>query len=129
MKNGAAGFPTAPVMPIAARCGRSRLKFSRLSFPADEATSRCREVRACPQRVFANGRLLRIFRLRVAEERFVGQLHLLPGTLLPQRKLRNSSGPPAARNTIPAVQCSGSKRLRRLASDSGDQAVHETRPP
>src|SRR5216683_7966719 len=97
MKNGAAGFPTAPVLPIAARCGRSRLKFSRLSFPADEATSRCREVRACPQRVFANGRLLRSLRLRVAEEQFVGQLHLLPGTLLPQRNFMERWGQSAAK--------------------------------
>ena len=36
---------------------------------------------------FPNGRLRCILRLRVAEERHVGQLHLLPGTLLPQRKL------------------------------------------
>jgi len=43
-----------------------------------------------PERVlnefFPNGRL-RIFRLRVAEEQHVAQVHLLPGTLLPQRKL------------------------------------------
>src|SRR5207249_10297933 len=50
-KKGAAGLPTAPVVPITRRCGKGRLRSSRLSFPADEATSRCREVRACPQRV------------------------------------------------------------------------------
>src|SRR5712692_8592424 len=107
MKNGAAGFPTAPVLPIAARCGRSRLKFSRLSFPADEATSRSREVRVCPQRVFANGRLLRSLRLRVAEERFVGQLHLLPGTLLPQRNFLEQWGKSVAKkysNGLPWIE-------------------------
>ena len=44
-----------------------------------------------PERVlngnFPDGCLLRIFRLRVAEELRVAQVHLLSGTLLPQRKL------------------------------------------
>src|SRR5712692_5303434 len=79
--------------------------------------------------VFPNGRLLRIFRLRVAEELYVAQLHLLPGTLLPQRKLQDSSGSPAARNTNPAVERFGSKRLRRFVLQSREQAVHETRLP
>src|SRR5713226_8024443 len=114
MKNGAAGFPAAPVLPIAARCGRSRLKFSRSSFPADEATSRCREVRACPQRVFVNGRLLRSLRLRVAEERFVGQLHLLPGTLLPQRNFLEQCGQSVAKkysNGLPWIETTQAELL------------------
>jgi len=87
-----------------------------------------------PERVlnelFPNGRLLRIFRLRVAEEQHVAQVHLLPGTLLPQRKLWNSSGSPAARNTNPTVDCFRSKRLRQFVLESREQAVlHETLSP
>jgi hypothetical protein len=97
----------------------------------DDAAGALRYSRACPScgqgnfpgigrpervlnELFPNGRLLRIFRLRVAEEQHVAQVHLLPGTLLPQRKLWNSSGSPAARNTNPTVDCFRSKRLRRF---------------
>src|SRR6266849_9594024 len=96
-KKSAVSFLTAPVVPITRRCGRGRLRSSRLSFPADKATSRCGEVRACPQRVLGNGRLLRSLGLRVAEEQFVGQLHLLPGTLLPQRNFMERWGQSAAK--------------------------------
>jgi hypothetical protein len=37
--------------------------------------------------LFPNGLLLRIFRLRVAEKQRVAQVHLLPESLLLQRKL------------------------------------------
>ena len=37
--------------------------------------------------IYPDGRLLHIIRLRVAEELRVAQVHLLSGTLLPQRKL------------------------------------------
>jgi hypothetical protein len=65
----------------------------------------------------------------VAEEQRVTKVHLLPGTLLPQRKLWDSSGPPTARNTNPAVDCFGSKRLRRVYLRSREQADCETLPP
>ena len=124
------GFRAAPVLPIAGRCGRGRSKFSHSSFPADEAASPVSgEARACSQRVFSKRPLLRIFRLRVAEQQRVAQVHLLPGTLLPQRKLWERSGSPAARNTNPAADCFGLKRLRRILLQSRDQAVHETLPP
>ncbi len=105
---------------------RDRLTFSRLSFPAGKTTSRCREVRACPQRALVNGRLPHSLRLRVAEEQFVGQLHLLPGTLLPQRNFSQWFGQPQRRN---ATTDFVSKRLRRFALQSRDQADHETLPP
>ena len=117
-------MPTAPVVPITRRCGSGRLRSSRLSFPAGKATSRCREVRACPQRVLVNGHLQRRLRLRVAEERFVGQLHLLPGTLLPQR---NFLANPRRKNA--AMDYFGSKRLRRIYLESREKAVHETLRP
>ena len=113
----------------------------------DDAAGALRYSRACPScgqgnfpgigrpervlnELFPNGRLLRIFRLRVAEEQHVAQVHLLPGTLLPQRKLWNSSGSPAARNTNPTVDCFRSKRLRRFVLEPREQAVlHETLSP
>src|SRR5258708_33184850 len=101
---------------------------SRSSFPADEATSRCREVRACPQRVLVNGRLLRRRRPRVAEEQFVGQLHLLPGILLPQRNFLEQRGQRAANKIRHRIRI-GSKRLRWLALESREQAAHETLRP
>src|SRR6266436_4903699 len=102
-----AGFGVGPILPIVRRSGRGSLRSSRLSFPADKATSRCGEVRACPQRVLVNDRLPRRFRLRVAEEQFVGQLHLLPGTLLPQRNFWNSVANPLRKSS--AVDRFGSK--------------------
>src|SRR6266481_9384999 len=107
-------IPAAPFLFVAVGCGRRHLKFSRLSFPADRATSPWREVRACSQRALCKRRLLRILRLRVAEEQFVGQPHLLPGTLLPQRKFLKRIGQPAEKSTNPAADCFGSKRLRRI---------------
>jgi hypothetical protein len=74
-----------------------------LPFPTGKATSRYREVRACTQRVFANGCLPRSLRLRVAEKRFVGQLHLLPGTLHPQRNFWKQSNYPRKETLIPRV--------------------------
>ena len=120
-------MPTAPVVPITRRCGSGRWRSSRLSFPAGKATSRCREVRACPQRVLVNGHLQRRLRLRVAEERFVGQLHLLPGTLLPQRNFLEQCGQSAAKNA--ATDYFGLKRLRRIYLEPREKAVHETLRP
>src|SRR6267142_1939312 len=91
----------APFLFVAVGCGRSRLKFSRLSFPTDKATSRWREVRACSQRVFCKRRLLRSLRLRVAEGQFIGQPHLLPRTLLPQRNFGNELANPQRETQIP----------------------------
>jgi hypothetical protein len=105
------------------------LNFSRLSFPADKQLPSYREVRACPQRVFANGRLLRSLRLRVAEERFVGQLHLLPGTLLPQRNFLKQHGGQSAAEKNTATDYLGSKRLKRFDLESRKQADYETLPP
>jgi len=82
---------------------QSHLSFSRLPFPTGKATSRYREVRACTQRVSANGCLPRSLRLRVAEKRFVGQLHLLPGTLHPQRNFWKQSNYPRQETLIPRV--------------------------
>src|SRR5882724_11284876 len=107
-------IPAAPFLFVAVGCGRRHLKFSCLSFPADRATSRWREVRAYSQRALCKRRLPRSLRLRVAEEQFVGQPHLLPGTLLPQRKFLKRISQPAEKNTNPAADGFRSKRLRRI---------------
>jgi hypothetical protein len=119
----------ARIALVARRCGRSRSKFSRLSFPADKATSQVSGNPSVFSTSFFDWPPVPHPSASRGEEQHVAQVHLLPGTHLPQRKLWSPSGSPVARNTNTAVECSGSKRLRRFGLQPREQAVHETRSP
>jgi hypothetical protein len=94
-KKSAASFRAAPNLPIAGRRGRSRSKFSRLSFPADKAASLDQEARACSQRAFRK-------RLPAAH----------PSASRGRGTARRTTSPPSG-NTSPTTKTLGLERLTR----------------